>query len=185
MSCGSWSERRAWPLCIRASTLSCFELSLQTRWVCFTYSSGMIDAKRDKLYWNGNKVIKKKCRTASLCVLLLFVPFVHFSLLQRRSDSKKKLKQSKQWEVFTAATVCASHAACLIFVNHGELLHRSLSCSGSLWSCFSGQPHTSTSAASPSFFIHIHKHVFFIVIYLVFTSAVRGWWGIVKDIQVW
>lgn len=130
----------------------------------------------------GIKWFKKKCRTASLCVLLLFMPFVHFSLLQRRSDSKQKLKQSKQWDVFTAATVCASHAACLIFVNHGELLHHSLSCSGSLWSRFSGQLHTSTSAASPSFFIHIHKHVFWLL-FMFFTSAVRGWWGIVKDIK--
>lgn len=177
MSCGSWSERRAWPLCIRASTLSCFELSLQTRWVCFTYSSGMIDAKRDKFHWNGNKVIKKKCRAASLCVLLLFVPFVHFSLLQRRSDSKQKLKQSKQWEVFTAATVCASHAACLIFVNHGELLHHSLS----VFQDNCTQAHLLQVPHSSYTFIN----TFFIVIYLVFTSAVRGWWGIVKDIQVW
>lgn len=39
MFCGSWSDRKAWALCIKASMLSCLELSLQTQWVHLTYSS--------------------------------------------------------------------------------------------------------------------------------------------------
>lgn len=39
MFCGSWSERRAWALCTKASTLSCFELSLLMQWVHFSLFS--------------------------------------------------------------------------------------------------------------------------------------------------